>query len=633
MPAIPSPTIVNTTVDELCKHAPFDQMDVPLLRALAGRLRLRYFAKGATIFSPAEGVVNGLLIVQRGAVSGIDGADTVGELTLTEGEMFPLGAVISRRTTVLTFTAATDVFCYEMSLAVFQEVMDASPPFRQFATRRLAHLLDQSRRNTQAHFGAALAETQTLASPLKSLLRRTLVAVAPSTPIAEVLGLMRQKRIGSVVVVVDQDSAPLGIFTERDVLDRVAVPRIDQLLPVSAVMTSSPFSLPAHASLFEAARAMAERRFRHVLVTEEGRLAGVVSEHDLFARQQLSLGSMAKSIDRADDVAALVLASADVRHMANALLAQGVDAGHLTQFVTTMNDAVAGRALVLARRQCPPPDVAWCWMGLGSEGRMEQTLATDQDNAIIFSAGADHIGTTKARLLAFAAVANHILDEVGFPLCRGDIMAKNPQWCLSEVEWRDTFGHWLRAINPQALLNAAIFFDLRALHGEASLVDNLKSWLAGAVVTQPIFLRQMAANALQVTPPIGVLRDFVDADADHPGTIDLKIYAARPFVDAARIFALAHQVYATNTADRLRQVAPKIRMGDDEVNAYIDGFHFVQLLRLRHQHAPTGSVDHAAWNPNRLRLDSLNGLDRRILKEVLHQARKLQARLEMDYRL
>ena len=294
-----------------------------------------------------------------------------------------------------------------------------------------------------------------------------------------------------------------------------------------------------------------------------------------------------------------------------------------------MNDAVVGRVLALARRQCPPPDVAWCWMGLGSEGRMEQTLATDQDNAIIFSAGADHIGATKTGLLAFAAVANQILDEVGFPLCRGDIMAKNPQWCLSEVEWRDKFGEWLRAINPQALLNAAIFFDFRALHGEASLVDNLKAWLVGVVNGQPIFLRQMAVNALQVRPPIGVLRDFVDADADHPGTIDLKTYAARPFIDAARIFALAHQVGATNTADRLQLAAAKMRMGEDEVNAYIDAFHFVQLLRLRNQQ----SLPDKGHHPNRLHLDHLNELDRRILKEALRQARKLQARLEMDFQL
>ncbi len=617
-----------------------------MLNKLASRLVLRYFAKGSTILSPDDGEVRRLVIIQRGSVTGDsrsgDAAANERALSLAEGEMFPIGAIMSRRATVLTFTAATDVFCYEMALPVFEEVMDLSRPFRNFATRRLAHLLDQSRRNTQTHYSANLAAAQTLASPLKDIVRRAPVTVPPQTSVREVLALMKRERIGSVVVVDGETGGdagqPAGIFTERDVLDRVAVPQVDQSMPISALMTANPFSLPSHAPVFDAAKAMVERRFRHVLVTEEGRFIGVVSERDLFAMQRLSLGEIAKAIERAGDVAALAGASADVRRMAAALVGQGVAAEQLTQFVTTMNDAIVGRALALAAQTRAPPDVAWCWMGLGSEGRMEQTLATDQDNAIIFSPPAGmaddaNIDQIKAGLLAFAAATNQILDAVGFPLCRGDIMAKNPKWCLTQAQWRDTFGEWMRAVNPAALLNAAIFFDFRALHGDVSLAGNLKTWLAGTVAKQSMFMRHMAANALQVRPPIGMLRDFVDADAEHPGTIDLKIYAARPFIDAARVFALANQVIATNTADRLRMASAKMRMSEDEVNAYVDAFHFVQLLRLRNQEVVDVAPPDAKPGPNRIRPDDLNELDRRILKEALRQARKLQSRLEMDFQL
>ncbi len=655
MSVSPSSTIVDEAVDELGSHAPFDQMDTTLLRTLAAQLSVRYFAKGATIMSPADGVVTRLVIIQRGTVNGINQMSLAivgdGVLVLAEGEMFPIGAVMSRRPTVLTFTAATDVFCYEMPLPVFEDAMNLSRPFRHFATRRLAHLLDQSRRNTQSQFSNRLADVQTLASPLKAILRRAPISVASRTPIRDVLELMKHERIGSVVVVDDQPGKdvpkPVGIFTERDVLDRVALPQVDQNLAVASVMTANPFSLPSHAPIFEAAKAMAERRFRHVLVTEEGCLIGVISERDLFAQQRLSLGEIAKSIDRAETVGALAGASADVRQMAAALVGQGVAAEQLTQFVTTMNDAIVGRALSLARAECAPPAVPWCWMGLGSEGRMEQTLATDQDNSIIFStadggADAQEIERTRAGLLAFAAVVNQILNDVGFPLCRGDIMAKNPQWCMSEAEWRDRFGEWMRAISSKALLNAAIFFDFRALHGDVELVDNLKLWLVGTVVKQPLFLRQMAVNALQVRPPLAFIeffRDFAESDADHPDTMDLKIYAARPFIDAARILALANNVGATNTADRLRLVGPKIRMAEDECNAYVDAFHFIQLLRLRIQPLQPLAVDvaektgTAAINPNRIDLNSLNELDRRILKESLRQARKLQSRLELDFQI
>ena len=624
-PYSPSATILDATVANLRRHMPFDQMDAAHLERLAASLTLNYFAKGTTILSPAHGVVDRLWIVERGVVGGVSGYVIDDPLfSLNDGEMFPIGAAMSRRASVCTYKADTDTFCYVLPMAAFEHAMDVSRPFRHFATRRLAHLLDASRRQTQNN--AELSSAQTLASPIKNLLRRAPITVTPDTPIGEVLALMKRERIGSVVIVDKQHEAnTVGIFTERDVLDRVALPQINQTLPISNVMTASPFSLPAHAPLFDAAKAMATHRFRHVIVTEDGALCGVVSERDLFAEQRLSLGQVAKSIERAMNVAALASAATDVRQMAHTLVVQGVGAQQLTQFVTTMNDAIVERSLHLARDVAAPPNVPWCWLGLGSEGRMEQTLSTDQDNALLFSMTDStlKIDDTRRQLLEYATVVNTILDNVGFPLCRGDIMAKNPRWCLSEIEWRDTFADWMRVVSPDALLNAAIFFDFRALAGEATLAEDLRSWLNQLITSHPLLLRQLAVNALQTKPPLGLIRDFADTDDDYPGTIDLKKFAARPFIDAARIFALSFGLTATNTADRLRQAAPLMRLTEDEVGAYIDAFHFVQLLRLRNLFGQD--------NPNRVSLDALNELDRRILKEALRQARKLQARLEMDF--
>ncbi|MBP8120221.1 MAG: nucleotidyltransferase, partial [Burkholderiales bacterium] len=394
--------------------------------------------------------------------------------------------------------------------------------------------------------------------------------------------------------------------------------------------------------------AMARFRFRHVLVMEEGKLPGVVSERDLFTMQRLSLGELAKSIEQAAGADSLAHAAGEVRRLATALLAQGVGAEQLTQFVTTLNDSIVSRALALAAADAPPPDTKWCWMGLGSEGRMEQTLATDQDNALIFilPPGAS-LAATRESFVAFADRVNRILDQCGFPLCKGNIMARNPRWCLTLDEWKDTFLHWMRSANGEALLNAAIFFDFRSLHGDSGLAGELRDWLGPQVAAQPLFVLQMVNNALQVRPPLGLLRDFVKDDGEageYPGTIDLKKFGTRPFVDAARIFSLRHGVAASNTADRLRLAAPKMRMHEDEAAAIIEGFHFIQLLRLRNQegaalHAATAWGDHhhadsllPPHHPNRIDPDQLNELDRRILKEALRQARKLQSRLELDFK-
>jgi len=646
----PAPSLIAATLAELRQHAPFDSMEIEAARHLATRLSLAYYAKGTTLQSPEDGQATRMFIVQKGLISAFRpraAAASEPALTLTEGECFPIGALISRRPSVLTFVAGQDSFCYQLALADFEHVMDVSPAFRNFATQRLATLLDQSRRGVQRQYTARVSDAHSLASPLRSIISRTPVTVTPDTPIREVLERMKALRIGSVVIVSPgPPGLPVGIFTERDVLDRVALAGIAQEAPIEQAMTHNPFCLPSHAALFEAAQAMTRFRFRHVLVLEEGRLIGVVSERDLFTLQRLSLGEIAKSIEQSENVAALAHASGEVRRLAGALLAQGVGAEQLTQFVTTLNDALTGRALALAALENAPPNTAWCWIGLGSEGRMEQTLATDQDNALIFDlpTGKD-LGETRVAFLKFADSANQILDRCGFPLCKGDIMARNPKWCLTPTEWRKTFADWMATPHPEALLNAAIFFDFRALHGETTLADELRQWLNQQASSHAMFFLLMTQNALQVRPPLGLLRDFVADDSELPGTVDLKKYGARPYVDAARIFALKHGVSASNTAERIRLAAPRMRMPPDEAAAIVDGFHFIQLLRLRNQEdvelderaskdasqedIATANVRKA--NPNRIDPDALNALDRRILKEALRQARKLQSRLEMDF--
>lgn len=627
-------SLVADIVEELRSYAPFDAMSATALDYMARHLVLRYYAKGAEVVSPADGVVTGLYIVQKGEVTAVDARDATA--WYGPGECFPVGALIAARPASRTLVAANDTFCYHLSDEHFQHVMDTSPEFRHFATRRMAALLAQSQQQAQSRFTASVGEALRLASPLKSIIRRTLVTISPTSPIRTALESMRAERIGSVVII-DQNQAPLGIFTERDVLNRIVLGGIDEDRPISEAMTAHPFVLPSHASLIEAAHAMARHRFRHVLVMEEGKLIGVVSERDLFAVQLLSLGEIVTRIDVATNAAALASAADEVQSFSGKLLAQGVAAGQLTQFVTTLNDAVVARALALAAQYAPPPNADWCWIGLGSEGRMEQTLSTDQDNALIFRAqNKGEAETLRPAFLAFATATNGILDQCGFPLCKGEIMAKNPKWCLSESEWQAMFTAWLRLPEPEALLNAAIFFDFRALAGDTRLAEALRRWLTDAIPRYSLFLRQMTENALIVRPPLGIFRDFVTDDENNPGTIDLKKYCVRPFVDAARLLALRVGVEATNTADRLRLVAPKIRLRDDEVGAIVDSFHFVQLLRLRHQQSSRGRSEAAEngerhANPNRIFPDELNLLDRRILKEALTHARQLQNRIAMDF--
>jgi CBS domain-containing protein len=473
------------------------------------------------------------------------------------------------------------------------------------------------------------AEAQlTGATPLAAVMRREPVWCAPATPLRTALETMRARGIGSMIIAAD-DLTPLGIFTLRDVLDRVALAQgmLDQ--PISKVMSADIYTLPAQATVYEAALAMLRYGFRHILVVESGKLVGLVSEKDLFSLQRVSMRQLAGAIRDASDLDQLVAFSEEIREHARKLLSQGVAAEPLTQFIASLNDLLTQRVIDLEFRGLPDGE-RFCWIALGSEGRQEQTLYTDQDNGIIFAAPG-RVEEARSVLLERAEQVNRALDRCGFPLCLGNIMAGNPRWCLTLEEWQERFARWIDSGDPQALLHGAIFFDFRPLHGESALADSLRQWLIRHARETPRFLHQMAANALLNRPPLGMLRNFVlSGEPEHPGTIDLKLNGATLFTDAARIYSLACGLAHTNTCERLRRFGAMRNLPPLEVEAWVEAFLFIQILRLRRQHA-----DGRAGVPLTNRIDpaGLNELQRRTLKEALRQAQRLQQRLALDYQL
>ncbi len=624
--------LVGASTDFLRNFSPFNRMEAEALAFLAGHAVLAFHPRGADILTPEMGVPRHFYIVQRGKVQARQtGAAVVTEyasLSLGPGECFPIGAISARRPSTNAYTAAEDSFCYQIGADEFLQLMQMSPVFHLFCTQYIASLLTQSRQQLQTTFAQRAAEQQTMTTPLGQLVKKAPVFVTPETSTRSALEQMELQRLGCMVVV-DDERHPVGVLTQSDLLPRVILAGFDLSRPIGELMTANPHQLAATASAYDAALEMATHGVRHLLVVDtENRLKGVVSERDLFALQRISLRQIRAGIENAADIAALQRASRDIRQLALNLIAQGIGAEQLTQFISALNDALTRRIIGLALEEHDLVGIDFGWIAFGSEGRHEQTLSTDQDNGIIWRCPERQDGEPiRLRLIAFARTVNHNLAACGFPLCKGNIMASNPELCLTPAEWKSRFGAWIREPDPQALLNASIFFDFRVLYGNEHLGDQLRSWLNKTVKGNAAFLRMMAVNALQVMPPLGRIRDFVLED---DGCIDLKKSGARLFVDVARILALRTGVDSSSTVQRLRQASMKMGVSTEEVAAIIDGFHFIQLLRLRAQHLET---EHDAPGDNRIDPDTLNELDRRILKEAFRQARKLQLRLKLDYQL
>jgi CBS domain-containing protein len=584
--------VESLVIPALRAHAPFDEMEPEPLAFLASRLQLAYYPRTQVIVGPESGAADRLYIIKQGSVRGTGGT---ADVVLGAGESFPMGALAGRRATVYTYRADADTFCWELAAADFHALMARSPRFQAFCTDHLSILLERAHRALREDADQSLIDNASMLAPLRETLKRRAVSCLEQTPVREVLGTMQRERVGSMVVT-DAAGAPAGIFTTHDVLERVAVPQAPVEAPISALMTPRPVALEEEATLADAAIAMARHGIRHVVVTRDGRLSGVISERDLFALQRVGLARTAERIRSSIDLQALIAAAADIRELARHLLVHGLAAEPLTALISALNDNLTRRVIELAAQKQALPQ-AWCWLALGSEGRREQTFVTDQDNAVIFSEGEPP--------LAFADEVNRNLDACGFPLCKGDIMARNPRWCLASAAWQRQFDEWISNSDGEALLNASIFFDFRPLAGDARLAGALRESVLAQTKANGIFCRAMAQTALQARPPLGLLKDFSAEE------LDLKLLGARPLVDAARVLALGGGSPETSTAARLRGVA--------EPTA-VDAFHYIQGLRLRRE-------------GNRIRVGDLNDIERRVLKGAFRQAALLQERLRMEYGL
>jgi CBS domain-containing protein len=632
----PSSSLVTNLRAELTRFAPFAQMEPTHVDRFVEACAQAYYEPGEVVLSPASGAVTRLLFIRRGRVSGRSGlADAGGGFEYEAGDLFPVGAAMGARAVTATYTAQADTFCLELPVEAMQALARDSAPFADFLNRRVQQFLELSRRALQVAYASQSLAEQSLETPLGHLVRRAAYGVPPATPLEDALRAMHDRRIGSVLVQDETSGAALGILTRHDILGRVALQRVPLDRPIAEVMSQPAHTLSTRHTAQDAALMMSRHGIRHVPVTDAndpgGRVVGILSERDLFALQRLSLKQVSTAIRAAPDVDTLRVVAADIRRFARSLLGQGVHARQLTELISHLNDVLTERLVTLVAVRHGVDMARLCWLAFGSEGRSEQTIATDQDNGIVFDS-ADPARERPA-LLAFAREVNEALDACGYPLCKGNVMASNPECCLTAGEWMQRFGDWIDHGAPEDLLNASIYFDFRPLAGNATLVQPMRDLVVQHASRNARFMKQMGENALRNGPALN-WHGGIDALAQgDQSVVDLKLHGTAIYVDAARLYALAHGVPATSTRERFEAVARAMGVPVQEAEAWIGGFEYLQLLRLQVQleRDSRQAVDAADGNPNLVDVNALNDIDRRVLKESLRVARRLQQRIEMDY--
>jgi CBS domain-containing protein len=357
---------------------------------------------------------------------------------------------------------------------------------------------------------------------------------------------------------------------------------------------------------------------------------GVITNRDLLKAQGQSPFIIVREIAQARFVNQIVQVHHQVPQLIQALINTGAKAQNVTRFLTTVSDAILQKLIGLAIDEMGPPPARFVFMILGSEGRKEQTLKTDQDNAIIIEdLPAKAAKEAMSYFLSFSEKVCGWLDEAGYDFCKGGIMAKNPQWCQPLKVWKNYFLQWIHTAEPEALLQASIFFDFRGAYGETDLIEELRDDLFKSLVGWPGFFRHLAENAMFFTPPIGFFRNFlVESKGEHRDSFDIKA-AMQPVVDYARVYALSNRIAETNTLGRLHELLDQKQLSAqqyqelDTVYSYLMQQRFVRQVKASSEE--NGKPDNYV-NPKKL-----SRIEQTTLKEIFKRIEKFQAKLSFDF--
>ncbi|GAA1154904.1 putative nucleotidyltransferase substrate binding domain-containing protein [Ornithinicoccus hortensis] len=613
---------ITAVRDFLAGHAPFRDLPPEALSALSRSLTVRYVRRGTRIRSVGE-AAHEMFVLRSGAVDITDPEGALVERS-DPGTSFGMSALVDPAPSRYDFTAIEDSLLLVVPAEVFARTCAEHAGFATFYaqahTARLRRALGVLHATTR---GGAVFKTS-----VRDLVRRPPVGTAPSTSIREAARLMADEHVSCLVVL--RDGRLVGILTDRDLRTRVLATGRDPADPVSAVMTPDPATVPEDALTFEVLMEMVARAVHHLPVVDRGgRVTGLVTGTDLMRLEHNNPVYLVADIAAAPDQPALTRLSRRIPVILEQLVAEDASADDIGRVVTALGDALERRLLVLAETDLGPPPVPYCWVVLGSQARQEQGLSSDQDNALVLGDDADR--ADDGYFLELARRVRSGLAACGYAECPGEVMATNSRWRAPVGTWRQHFAGWLDTPQPQAVLNGAIFFDMRPLHGATELVTGLRREVLGRTADSDLFLAYLASHAVGQRPPIGFFRGFaLERHGEHRDTLDLKHGGVAAVVDLARVHALRHGIPEVNTRARITEAARAGSLSVGLAAELRDALEFLAYVRLRHQ----GRAVRAGREPdNFVDPADLTDFDRRHLRDAFRIVRSAQQALSQKMAL
>lgn len=447
-----------------------------------------------------------------------------------------------------------------------------------------------------------------------------------SATINEVAKLMSKENITSVLIT--KNTKLFGIVTDRAFCTKVVAQGIDSSTSIEDIITKEPISIAHHKNGVEAMLLMAKSRIRHLPIIKNNNIVGMITAADLLRKQSHNVIFLINEVLVAKNISELVKISKQIPRLLQHSYESHMDEHNITYSVSSVGRSINQQLLKQAHDLLGEPPIAYAWVVAGSLARSEQNAHSDQDNILILSDEYQE----KIHGEYFSKLAKYVCDglnECGYIYCPGDVMATNEKWRQSVSVWRSYFNNWVNEPSPQALMYASIFFDLKCVYGDPSLLNDLLDGLLEKANKNRIFQAHMANNAQHYTPPLGFFRNLIlDKNESDQKSLDLKKKGVVPIIDFARVYALSNKIKSINTQDRLQELADKKVLSEQGMHNLIEAYKFINSIRIKHQ---TQQIKSGKDIDNFVSIKEISLLDKKHLKDAFGVVADLQNIMRSQY--
>ena len=568
-------TLSTRIFDFMKRHVPFNLLDDDALDRLSRRVSVRFYAPEQVIFKQGEQPGEHVYLVHDGAVQllheNTDGTRTLVD-ACAEGDVFGVRPLLAEQDYSLTAVAVEETLIYAVNTEGFEHLLLEHPKVAYYLASTFAsgkRLTSDEQLNARVYWEQKDREHSRFELSEVQVIDRSRPAVTchKNKSIRNAALIMTDNNQGAIIIT-NKKKYPRGIVTDRDLRARVVTGQIDPADKVKTIMSRPVVTITSDKTVADAQILMITRRINRLVVTEDGTpdspVQGTISVLDLLMIQGNHPALLIQELQQTTTATQLRRIRERAEEMLRKYIYQEVSIGFISTVMTEINDTLIRRAIELSIERVeredglPLPDVDWAWLALGSEGRGEQLLRTDQDSALVFAdVPEENLSQVRGYFLQLARRVTDLLHSVGFAYCPGEMMAVNPRWCLALSEWKAQFTKWIEQPDAEAQLKASIFFDYRAVFGTDTLTTEMGLHIIERLRQQTIFLSFLARNVVENPPPLTFFRNFlVESSGEHKNGFDLKKRAMLPLADAARVLVLqAGLTGENNTIKRYQRMA------------------------------------------------------------------------------